>query len=56
VRDDGRGGADFGRGSGLTGMRDRVEAVGGQISLRSEPGEGTTVEVMLPFQELAGAD
>jgi len=56
VRDDGRGGADFSRGSGLTGMRDRVEAVGGQISLRSEPGEGTTVEVTLPFQGQALAD
>jgi signal transduction histidine kinase len=56
VRDDGRGGADFSRGSGLTGLRDRVEAVGGQISLGSEPGEGTTVEVMLPFHEPARAD
>ena len=56
VRDDGRGGADFSRGSGLTGLRDRVEAIGGQISLGSEPGEGTTVEVMLPFHEPARAD
>jgi signal transduction histidine kinase len=56
VRDDGRGGADVSRGSGLTGLRDRVEAIGGQISLRSEPGEGTTVEITLPFQEPALAD
>jgi signal transduction histidine kinase len=56
VRDDGRGGADFSRGSGLAGLRDRVEAVGGQISLRSEPGEGTTVEMTLPFQQPAIAD
>jgi GAF domain-containing protein len=53
VRDDGRGGADFSRGSGLAGLRDRVEAVGGQISLRSEPGAGTTVEITLPFREPA---
>jgi signal transduction histidine kinase len=56
VRDDGRGGADFSRGSGLTGLRDRVEAVGGQISLRSDPEAGTTVEITLPLQEPARAD
>ena len=39
VRDDGRGGADFSRGSGLTGLKDRVEAVGGRISLRSQAEE-----------------
>ena len=33
VRDDGRGGANFGRGSGLTGLKDRIEALGGQITL-----------------------
>jgi signal transduction histidine kinase len=56
VRDDGRGGANFSRGSGLTGLRDRVEAVGGQISVRSERGAGTTVEITLHFQESALAD
>lgn len=50
VRDDGRGGADSSRGSGLTGLRDRVEAIGGRISLRSDPGAGTTVEIALPLQ------
>jgi signal transduction histidine kinase len=53
VRDDGRGGADFSQGSGLTGLRDRVEAVGGQISLQSEPGAGTTVELTLPLKDPA---
>jgi signal transduction histidine kinase len=53
VRDDGRGGADFSRGSGLTGLRDRVEAVGGQISLRSDQGAGTSVEITLPLQDPA---
>jgi len=48
VRDDGRGGAHFGHGSGLVGLRDRVEALGGRLSLRSEPGAGTTLEVVLP--------
>jgi len=50
VSDDGLGGADFSRGSGLAGLRDRVEAVGGRISLHSQPGAGTTVEIGLPLR------
>ena len=50
VRDEGRGGADFSGGSGLTGLRDRVEAVGGRVSLQSAPEAGTTVEITLPLQ------
>jgi signal transduction histidine kinase len=49
VRDDGRGGADFGRGSGLAGLKDRIEALGGRISLHSPPGAGTTVQIALPL-------
>jgi signal transduction histidine kinase len=49
VRDDGIGGADPARGSGLVGLRDRIEALGGTISVRSPQGEGTAVEVALPF-------
>ena len=37
------------RGWGLEGMRERVESVGGQLSLYSAPGRGTTVEVVVPF-------
>jgi len=37
VRDDGRGGADFGRGSGLVGLKDRVEALGGRLSPTAGP-------------------
>jgi signal transduction histidine kinase len=48
VRDDGCGGADFGRGSGLVGLKDRVEALGGRISLASPPGKGTTIEAHIP--------
>ncbi len=51
VLDDGCGGADFGRGSGLTGLKDRVEAFGGRISLRSPPGAGTALEVTLPLDD-----
>ena len=50
IRDDGIGGADPAKGSGLTGLRDRVEAVGGSIDVRSRLGEGTLVVVALPFQ------
>jgi signal transduction histidine kinase len=48
VRDDGVGGADFGRGSGLVGLQDRVEALGGKIRIDSPPGGGTSLVVTLP--------
>jgi len=50
VSDDGRGGADFGHGSGLVGLTDRVEALGGRIALRSPPGGGTTLEIHIPLR------
>jgi signal transduction histidine kinase len=49
VRDDGIGGADPANGSGLTGLTDRVEALGGTITMHSPPGEGTTLQVRLPL-------
>jgi signal transduction histidine kinase len=49
VRDDGRGGADFGHGSGLLGLKDRVEALGGRLALHSPPGDGTTLQVQFPL-------
>ena len=51
VHDDGHGGADAGHGSGLTGLKDRVEALGGRITLLSPPGGGTTVEVLIPLRQ-----
>jgi signal transduction histidine kinase len=48
VRDDGVGGADPGRGSGLVGLKDRVEATGGRLRVDSHPGQGTTLTVELP--------
>jgi signal transduction histidine kinase len=48
VRDDGVGGADASRGSVLTGLRDRVEAVGGSMTLSSPAGAGTVLTVLLP--------
>jgi PAS domain S-box-containing protein len=48
VRDDGIGGADPSRGSGLTGLSDRVEALGGTIDVSSRVGTGTRVLAKLP--------
>jgi signal transduction histidine kinase len=48
IRDDGRGGAVIGRGSGLIGLMDRVDAVKGVLRLRSPAGEGTSLEVAIP--------
>ncbi len=48
VRDDGGGGADPARGSGLIGLKDRIEALGGTFSVRSPAGGGTTVSCELP--------
>jgi signal transduction histidine kinase len=48
VRDDGIGGADPRRGSGLVGLKDRIEALGGTFLVHSPPGGGTTVSCELP--------
>jgi signal transduction histidine kinase len=48
VRDDGAGGADPARGSGLIGLRDRVEAIGGTLLVESPVGAGTSLLVALP--------
>jgi signal transduction histidine kinase len=52
IRDDGVGGADPARGSGLVGLKDRVEATGGTMRVESAPGQGTHLRVELPI----GAD
>ncbi|QFG26401.1 sensor histidine kinase [Actinomadura sp. WMMB 499] len=48
VRDDGKGGADPSRGSGLAGIRRRVAALDGAVRVHSPDGEGTTLDVDLP--------
>jgi signal transduction histidine kinase len=48
VRDDGVGGADPALGSGLTGLTDRVQALGGTITIHSPTGHGTTLQIHLP--------
>jgi signal transduction histidine kinase len=49
VRDDGLGGADLARGSGLRGLRDRVEALDGMLEVESPSGAGTAVRVEIPL-------
>ena len=49
VGDDGVGGADAARGSGLLGLKDRAEAIGGTISLESRRGVGTSLIAKLPL-------
>jgi signal transduction histidine kinase len=49
IRDDGVGGADAGKGSGLIGLVDRVEALGGQIGITSRLGDGTSLVVTIPL-------
>jgi signal transduction histidine kinase len=51
IRDDGIGGADATGGSGLIGLTDRVEALGGTITVASAIGEGTTLHITFPIEE-----
>jgi signal transduction histidine kinase len=50
IHDDGAGGADPTRGSGLVGLADRVEALGGSIRVESRAGEGTRITAELPVR------
>ncbi|MDT5106032.1 MAG: hypothetical protein QOI25_3545 [Mycobacterium sp.] len=50
IRDNGIGGADGGNGSGLTGLIDRVEALGGMLEISSLPGNGTSLLVEIPLE------
>ncbi|MCW3016723.1 MAG: Histidine kinase [Solirubrobacterales bacterium] len=54
IRDDGIGGADPGRGSGLVGLRDRVEALGGTLEIASPSGVGTSLRVEIPTEWAGG--
>jgi signal transduction histidine kinase len=58
IRDDGVGGADPSRGTGLIGLQDRVAALGGVLAVHGEPGAGTVLTVQIPFATptVTGAD
>jgi signal transduction histidine kinase len=49
IRDDGVGGADLRRGSGLVGLSDRIAALGGMLDVTSPAGAGTTLRIELPL-------
>ena len=49
IRDDGIGGADMGNGSGLVGLADWVEALGGRMRIKSPAGSGTSLEARIPL-------
>ena len=51
VVDDGVGGADAGRGSGLRGLQDRVAVLDGTLEVHSPPGLGTRLTAELPFHD-----
>jgi signal transduction histidine kinase len=51
IRDDGVGGADPARGSGLLGLKDRVQAIGGGLEIASPAGSGTSLHVTIPYFE-----
>jgi signal transduction histidine kinase len=52
ISDDGRGGADTAAGTGLRGLADRIDALGGRFEVDSPPGAGTRVSAHLPLQTL----
>jgi PAS domain S-box-containing protein len=56
VEDDGVGGADPARGTGLRGLADRVAALDGRLEVLSRPGEGTAVRAEIPVREPALAE
>jgi signal transduction histidine kinase len=51
IEDNGIGGADTGGGSGLIGLTDRVEAIGGKLIISSPPGSGTSLHVTIPLED-----
>src|SRR5262249_10142429 len=53
ISDDGLGGAAITKGSGLQGLRDRVEAIDGRLDVWSQPGRGTRVIAVLPLRQRA---
>jgi signal transduction histidine kinase len=50
IRDDGIGGANLGQGSGLIGLRDRVEALGDRVQITSPTVSGTTLLIEIPVE------
>jgi signal transduction histidine kinase len=55
IRDDGIGGADPAKGSGLVGLSDRIEALGGTLQVASPTGGGTTLLIEIPLEHQSSA-
>jgi signal transduction histidine kinase len=55
IRDDGIGGADPAQGSGLVGLSDRIEALGGTLQVTSPAGNGTTLLIEIPLEGQSSA-
>ncbi|MGX7678589.1 GAF domain-containing sensor histidine kinase [Jatrophihabitans sp. DSM 45814] len=55
IRDDGVGGADLSQGSGLIGLRDRIEALGGSLQVTSPVGVGTALLIEIPLDDASTA-
>jgi signal transduction histidine kinase len=55
IRDDGIGGADPAQGSGLVGLGDRIEALGGTLEATSPAGRGTTLLIEIPVESRSSA-
>ncbi|MEV8514143.1 DUF4118 domain-containing protein [Dactylosporangium sp. NPDC051484] len=56
IQDDGIGGAKTGKGSGLIGLQDRVETLGGHIDISSPAGHGTALVVRIPIRDASAMD
>jgi signal transduction histidine kinase len=54
ISDDGIGGADSGKGSGLIGLKDRIEVLGGRMQVDSPPGSGTILDITIPHEGYGG--
>jgi signal transduction histidine kinase len=50
ISDDGIGGADSDKGTGLIGLKDRIEVLGGRMQVDSPPGVGTTLDITIPYE------
>jgi signal transduction histidine kinase len=55
IRDDGIGGADLSKGSGLLGLRDRIDALGGTLQVTSPASDGTTLLIEIPLEDKINA-
>ncbi len=55
IRDDGVGGADPSQGTGLGGLADRIEALGGRLEIVSPPGSGTSLSIEIPVEGQSAA-